>query len=62
MRRSMAGAILKAYDECAVPNLPEGMPDSYPTPLLVMFRLGDLRSLKREIEEIDRLMPQTTKA
>lgn len=62
MRRSLADAILKAYEEFAVPNLPEGLPDSHPVQLLVRFRLGDLKSLKRGIEEINRMTPHANRA
>lgn len=62
MQRSMADAILKSYRENAEPNLPEGLPRNTKVPLLVDFQLGDLLSLKRSIEEIDRMMPHTNNA
>jgi hypothetical protein len=62
MRRSLADAILKAYAEYAVPNLPEGMPPDTSVPLLVEFRLGDLQALKRSIARIDEMLPHTTQA
>lgn len=62
MRRSLADAILKAFDEFAVPNLPEGLSDIHPVQLLIRFRLGDLRALKRGIEQTDRLQRTTTAA
>ncbi len=40
-------AILSAFAEYAKPNLPDGLPDSHVVPLLVQFRLGDLRALER---------------
>jgi hypothetical protein len=62
MRRSLADAILKAFREYAEPNLPEGLPDNHPTPLLVEFRLGDLRALARGIESIDQVIPRADRA
>ena len=62
MRRSLADAILKSFNEYAVPNLPSDMPDSTKVPLLIDFTLGDLRSLKRSIEGIDRMLPRANKA
>ena len=62
MQRSMADAILKSFRENAEPNLSEGLPRDTKVPLLVDFRLGDLLSLKRSIEEIDRMMPHANRA
>lgn len=62
MRRSLADAILKAYAEYAKPNLPDGLPDSHNVPLLVQFKLGDLRSLERGINSIDEALPRTKSA
>jgi hypothetical protein len=62
MQRSMADAILKSYRENAEPNLPEGLPRDTKVPLLVDFRLGDLLSLKRSIEETDRMKPYANRA
>lgn len=45
--------ILKAFEEVAVPNLPTDAPDNTDVPLLVTFKLGDLRSLKRRREHLD---------
>lgn len=52
-RRSLADAILLAYAELVEPNLPDDVPDEFRVPLLVRFRLGDLRRLKRMIERMD---------
>lgn len=57
MRRSLADAILKSYAEFAEPNLPSDLPDNHPVQILVNFRLGDLRSLKRTLESVDRMAP-----
>ena len=53
MRRSLADAILAAFEQYAKPNLPADMPDNTPVPLLVNFKLGDLRSLERGIKSIN---------
>jgi hypothetical protein len=61
MRRSLADAIIKAYDDIAE-NIPPEAPDSMNTPLLVNFRLGDVRALKRTISNVDRLTKTATSA
>lgn len=61
MRRSLANAILKAYDDIKH-NIPDDAPDTMTTPLLVQFRLGDVRSLKATIEDVDRLTPHANRA
>lgn len=62
MQRSMADAILKSQRENAEPNLPLDSPRDTRVPLLVDFRLGDLLSLKRTIEQIDQMTPHANKA
>jgi hypothetical protein len=59
MRRTLADAILKSYEHYGEPHLPADLPDSHPVSLLVRFRLGDLRSLKRDSDELARLLPHT---
>lgn len=53
MRREIDDPVLKAFDEHAAPNLPEGAPDNTDVPLLVTFKLGDLRRLKQKREHFD---------
>lgn len=62
MRRSLADSILKAFEEHAEKNLPADMPDNTPVQLLVRFSLGDIRSLKRSIDNIDEAMPRAARA
>lgn len=54
MNEEMRRAILEAYVAYAEHNLPATTPDNYPVPILVRFRLGDLRKLKRESVGPDR--------
>lgn len=53
MQRTLADAILKPYREIAKPELPDDLPKDHLVPLLVTFRLGDLQSLDRTIQNID---------
>ncbi len=51
MRSSMSDAIIKAYDNIK-DNIPEDAPDNLDTPLLVNFKLGDVRSFVRGIKSM----------
>lgn len=61
MQRAMADAILEAF-KVAEANLPDDAPGDTRCPLLVSFRLRDLKSLKSTIEEVDRMTPHATRA
>ena len=51
MRSSMADAIIKAFDSIK-DNIPEDAPDNLDTPLLVNFKLGDIRSYVRGVRSM----------
>lgn len=61
MQRTMADAILEAY-RAIKHNIPEDADGSTITPLLVNFRLRDVRGLERTIENMDRMERHTTNA
>jgi hypothetical protein len=53
MQRELTNPILEAFAEYAAPNLPANAPDDTDVPLLVRFKLGDLRSLKRKRDHME---------
>lgn len=53
MRKEIDGRVAEAYERLALPNLPDDAPDGMDVPLLVTFKLGDLRSLKRRVDHIE---------
>ena len=57
MNRRIADAILKVYREVAEPEIPGEAPNSMTVPLLVDFKLGDLKALDRTISEVDSGLP-----
>ena len=61
MRRRMIDAILKAHTEFSEPNTNE-CSDNHQVQILCSFRLGDLRNLKKEMAEHDKLISSTTAA
>lgn len=61
MRASLADAILKAYEDIQH-NIPEDAPDNTNCPLLVQFKLGDVRSLARGIKSMRENMKLATRA
>lgn len=61
MRRSLADAILKEFED-KKRFLSDDLPNATKVPLLVDFTLGDLRSLERGIKSVDSMKMQTTNA
>lgn len=57
MRKTMADAICKAYGEFVVKNIPDDLPDGTNIPLLVNFKLGDLRALELQMAQVDANLP-----
>lgn len=55
MRKEIDGRVAEAFVKNAMPNLPDDAPDSMDVPLLVTFKLGDLRSLKERVDHIEKV-------
>jgi hypothetical protein len=47
MQKEVRDPILDAFNASALPNLPEDAPDDTDVPLLVTFKLGDLKRMAR---------------
>ena len=53
MRREIDEPIIAAFNEFAAKHLPDDLPDDTDVPLLVTFKLGEIRRLKRHREHMD---------